>query len=1263
MDFRDLYKQTEKVGMEEFSKIVSSKGIKSLNESGDPKVMVTAKENDSVTFLVGDKKYVYKGLSPSLIDRFEGRLKNKAGFKALNWLKAQTAKEQRFEVKDGKEVSTNESSSFPTNFTKILKTSSGKIKHPADKGYEEVKQDDRGSKAVHYRCTTCNKPHDEKESAAKCCRNYESKINERDSLEAWRETIEEESKKIGIKSHSKMDVDNCLKFIAKHYGAIQANKAIDDFKLESKGYKKLKEFKENDGTPEPQKSVTFTPEKLKELKKIYASTIKDGKSQFTFEGQELLVSYAKYLIQHLENVFGTGKNECKVNESADDMSDEELMAWYKEEMSKGLEPRLINSLKLKLKARGLKVDESKKVNEDDMMNGGATTASDSSNVVANPNPPTVDNDVNKEEQDQVKKSKSTKDDIADDAEKEEDEESKKDLTYLGNSGGDKYFYLYEKPAAEMDESVEVKENRVDQTKDGWVVRYKEGKNKEVKTKKFPTKEEADKFLAKVVIDEKTDTPFDPSFGSKVRAKGLADRTPAGIPTDKKEEEIKLPNRKEVLDKHFKANDEVEELEKSWKADNSKVPNESKITEISQKDIPSYLSAHIKRAKEIGQDPINYLMTRFGHTKKEAQIALEKYGKEDYKEPIQGDYYPESIVHIPYTLVEKILKIVEKSKINELGVAQRVNFNKELHDLSIELSNAMKNNDHNRVIELKKQIARFSDNNESKVNEVIKKIGRNKWQVQSHTGKNLGTYGSEKKAHSRLAQVEMFKAMDKEKNESKFTTSSDTSGQPANYKAAAQDVKDSASHEKSQTGLGQVKEDTDYDDKTPAKIADLQILDAEDEVVFSAKKHQLDPNDVKGFLTAALKELDISNISYDVVIDYLLPTEDEVVNPEEPTDEELKAEPTEEPYPAAQGEPVPQQQDKNESIDKSLLEKFGLTPPIEVDGSTSMWAPGEDDSPDANTDEEPVNPYEVDESLMLKYGFLTESTATLFEKFGLIIDEANENLSPEDIARIKNMVDKEWKEEHKDKLTEPKKDKKVNEIEDLSTPDVNGVPSITGVDQEKNQLPTNQQADKAPGIVEKPGVGILTTESKVNEDGEGLVPNQPTSDPTVNQDVPPQGEPTATDDPTMADSGEDTDKEPAADYSTPESAMAQIDMDYPEEPLKSLALAFCDSFINDPNVYKGLRKMQFEGTWVDADTINDLAKVVGDYRNFTPDVIKLTSERLGNGCKYKLGRNNGPTLTLVLRDPDFSISLSGLKELVNAKEVNKTDNPGEVVLSW
>lgn len=55
-----------------------------------------------------------------------------------------------------------------------------------------------------------------------------------------------------------------------------------------------------------------------------------------------------------------------------------------------------------------------------------------------------------------------------------------------------------------------------------------------------------------------------------------------------------------------------------------------------------------------------------------------------------------------------------------------------------------------------------DNNleESKTNEVIKKVG-DKWQVQSHKGKNLGTYDTEEEAKKRLKQVEFFK----HKNES------------------------------------------------------------------------------------------------------------------------------------------------------------------------------------------------------------------------------------------------------------------------------------------------------------------------------------------------------------------------------------------------------------------------------------------------------------------------------------------------------------------
>lgn len=43
--------------------------------------------------------------------------------------------------------------------------------------------------------------------------------------------------------------------------------------------------------------------KLSELKKARDKAIEEGKDQFTFKDNELLVSFAKYLIQHLENVY------------------------------------------------------------------------------------------------------------------------------------------------------------------------------------------------------------------------------------------------------------------------------------------------------------------------------------------------------------------------------------------------------------------------------------------------------------------------------------------------------------------------------------------------------------------------------------------------------------------------------------------------------------------------------------------------------------------------------------------------------------------------------------------------------------------------------------------------------------------------------------------------------------------------------------------------------------------------------------------------
>lgn len=49
--------------------------------------------------------------------------------------------------------------------------------------------------------------------------------------------------------------------------------------------------------------MTFTKETLKQLETEYNTAVNAGKTQFTFQGQELLVSYAKYLIEYLQTQF------------------------------------------------------------------------------------------------------------------------------------------------------------------------------------------------------------------------------------------------------------------------------------------------------------------------------------------------------------------------------------------------------------------------------------------------------------------------------------------------------------------------------------------------------------------------------------------------------------------------------------------------------------------------------------------------------------------------------------------------------------------------------------------------------------------------------------------------------------------------------------------------------------------------------------------------------------------------------------------------
>jgi hypothetical protein len=49
--------------------------------------------------------------------------------------------------------------------------------------------------------------------------------------------------------------------------------------------------------------VTFTPAKAARLRKRYERAVRDGEDQFTFEGNDILVSYAKHVLEYLDRQF------------------------------------------------------------------------------------------------------------------------------------------------------------------------------------------------------------------------------------------------------------------------------------------------------------------------------------------------------------------------------------------------------------------------------------------------------------------------------------------------------------------------------------------------------------------------------------------------------------------------------------------------------------------------------------------------------------------------------------------------------------------------------------------------------------------------------------------------------------------------------------------------------------------------------------------------------------------------------------------------
>jgi len=50
-------------------------------------------------------------------------------------------------------------------------------------------------------------------------------------------------------------------------------------------------------------TITFTAAKLERLKRAYRRAVSAKQTSFVFEGQELDVKYAMYLIEYLDNMF------------------------------------------------------------------------------------------------------------------------------------------------------------------------------------------------------------------------------------------------------------------------------------------------------------------------------------------------------------------------------------------------------------------------------------------------------------------------------------------------------------------------------------------------------------------------------------------------------------------------------------------------------------------------------------------------------------------------------------------------------------------------------------------------------------------------------------------------------------------------------------------------------------------------------------------------------------------------------------------------
>ena len=372
-----------------------------------------------------------------------------------------------------------------------------------------------------------------------------------------------------------------------------------------------------------------------------------------------------------------------------------------------------------------------------------------------------------------------------------------------------------------------------------------------------------------------------------------------------------------------------------------------------------------------------------------------------------------------------------------------------------------------------------------------------------------------------------------------------------------------------------------DEGTPKE---LQITDANEEVIYTTKDSNLNVEDIAGFIKSAIKEKEIANISTDLMDKYLFPAEAPVVDVAQ---EEEKPE-TEMP----QAEDVPHQ-----PAMESLLKKFDL-----VDIKEGLG--------------------DAIQNYNRKLGEL-ENALAVFVKDPKIREWLKKN-DPQALEQAEEALDKPLKENlvdikwnifclmEKFGLIETNMEKLLEKYK------LAEVFSINDDETVKEEVPVVEEPVQ-PGV-EKP---------VIDANGKEQVPDNMTG-PATDSDV----------------------DAPVDIPTTPEEARTKIQLEYPEEPFTSLAMAYADSMIDDPAVYKPIRQLQYEGIWVNADTFKKLAKVVGELNSFDGSATAemLIGKFKGDSSKYRISRDNSVVIDIVVRDMQAKHSLEAIKDLVNASSV-------------